>query len=63
MLEAFAKFANRITGEYEKAFAALEREDYVEAQRILSDLALSHARTSLSLRNRLIREGKLQEEK
>jgi hypothetical protein len=63
MLAAFRKFSTRIASEYDKAFAALERDDYVEAQRILAELARSHASTSLSLRSRLIREGKLTEDK
>ena len=63
MLAAFRKFQERIASEYVQAFAALEREDYVRAQQILSALTQSHAKTSLSLRNRLIRDGLLEETK
>lgn len=63
MLEAFAKFASRISNQYDNALAALERDDYVEAHRILSALAISHAKTSLSLRNQLVREGLLKEDR
>lgn len=61
MLEAFEVFASRISNEYQKALDALRRDDYVEAQRILSDLAISHAKTSLSLRNRLVKEGLMED--
>lgn len=59
MLAAFSRFAARISGEYDKALDALERDDYVEAHRILSELAQSHAKTSLSLRNQLVKDGLL----
>lgn len=61
MLAAFQQFAARISGEYDKALAALEQDDYVEAHRILSELTMSHAKTSLSLRNRLVKDGLMKE--
>lgn len=61
MLAAFEQFAARIAGEYEKALDALARDDYVGAHRILAELAQSHAKTSLSLRNQLVRDGLLEE--
>lgn len=61
MLAAFDQFARRIAAEYEKVAEALLMDDYTEAQRILSELAQSHAKTSLSLRNMLIKEGLLEE--
>lgn len=57
MLAGFTQFIERITAEYEEARAALHRDDYIEAHRILSELAMSHAKTSLSLRNMLVKEG------
>lgn len=59
MLAAFQAFAARIAGEYNNALAALQRDDYVEAHRILAGLAQSHAKTALSLRNQLVKEGLL----
>jgi hypothetical protein len=61
MLAAFEKFAARISGEYERALDALERDDYVTAHRVLSALTISHAKTSLSLRNQLVKDGLLKE--
>jgi len=60
MLAAFEKFAARISGEYQKALDALREDDYVTAHRILSELAQSHAKTSLSLRNQLVKDGLLE---
>lgn len=62
MLAAFDAFAARIAGQYELAAAALAEDNYVEAHRILSELAQSHAKTSLSLRNQLVKDGLLERE-
>lgn len=61
MLAAFNDFTTRITAEYNKAAEALLMDNYAEAQKILSKLAQSHAKTSLSLRNMLVKEGLLEE--
>lgn len=57
MLKAFHAFASRIADRYAEAEECLARGEYEEAQRILSALAVSHAKTSMSLRNVLIRDG------
>lgn len=62
MMKGFEAFMDRIEARYREAYAALERGEYVEAQRILAQLAQSHARTSMSLRGVLIREGLLKED-
>lgn len=62
MMRGFQAFINRINTRYQEAYAALARGDYVEAQRILAQLAQSHAKTSMSLRGVLIREGLLRED-
>jgi len=61
MLKAFRAFATRIQTRYEEVEQALAEDRFEEAQRILESLAQSHARTSLSLRNFLVRGGKLEE--
>ena len=62
MLRAFDAFAGRIADRYADARKALEDGDYVKAQEILAKLGISHARTSMSLRGVLIREGLLTED-
>lgn len=62
LLKAFKAFSKRITDRYADAYKALDEGDYVKAQGILAELALSHAKTSLSLRGVLIRDGLLPEE-
>lgn len=57
MLAGFRNFADRIARRYDEAYKAIERGDYEQAHQILSDLAVSHAKTSLSLRNLMIRKG------
>lgn len=63
MMKAFDEFTARIIGRYAEAREKLEEGDYVEAQHILASLAQSHARTSMSLRGLLIRQGLLEEDK
>lgn len=62
MLRAFDQFSARISSRYAEARKALADGDYVKAQEILANLGISHARTSLSLRNLLVREGLLKED-
>ena len=62
MLASFEKFTDRIGDLYDDVLEALTEEDYVKAQKILAHLAQTHARTSLSLRGMLIREGLLKED-
>lgn len=63
MLRGFDKFVRGINAAFGEARAALVREDYVGAQRILASIAVRHAKASLSLRNMLIKNGKLEEDK
>jgi outer membrane protein assembly factor BamD (BamD/ComL family) len=57
MLKAFDAFRDRIAERYQEARDLLADGKYEEAQDVLAKLAQSHARTSLSLRNVLVREG------
>ncbi len=57
MLARYDQFVATMDRRYQEARAALERGDYVKAQSILAQMGISHARTSMSLRNVLIREG------
>jgi hypothetical protein len=59
MMKAFDAFSQRIQAKYEEAREALETGDDLKAYQILADIAKSHAKTSLSLRNVLVRDGKL----
>lgn len=61
MLAAYDKFVARINQRYAEARKCLEEDRYEDAQTILADLALSHAKTSLSLRNVLVKDGKIKE--
>lgn len=61
MLKAFAAFSARINARYEDAAVALRDDDYKAAMAILTELSQSHAKTSLSLRNALVRAGKLED--
>lgn len=62
MLKAFRNFTAKIATRYDQVEELLEAGDYVKAQQVLSAIAISHARTSVSLRNVLIREGLLPSE-
>lgn len=62
MLKAFDAFAARIAERYAEARAFLAAGKYEEAQAILAQLTMSHAKTSLSLRNVLVRDGVIKEE-
>lgn len=62
MLKAFDAFAKRIADRYAEARICLSEGKYEEAQAILAALTTSHARTSLSLRGVLVREGVIKED-
>jgi hypothetical protein len=61
MMSGFDKFAARMAKRYDEVRDCLNAGRYEEAQALLADIATSHARTSLSLRNVLIKDGKLTE--
>lgn len=61
MMKAFEAFSRRIEQRYNEVYLALEHDDYKKAMDLLTSLAQSHAKTSLSLRNTLVRDGSLEE--
>ena len=61
MLAGFDAFTKRISKRYREVRDCLAAERYEEAQQLLTAIALTHAKTSLSLRNVLVRDGKLEE--
>ena len=63
MLMNFRRFQQRISARYDEVYDCLNANRYEEAQLLLADIARSHARTSLSLRNVLVRDGLIKEEK
>lgn len=63
MMKGFDKFAARMSKRYDEVRDCLVAGRYEEAQSLLADIATSHARTSLSLRNVLVRNGELEESK
>lgn len=60
MMRAFNAFTTRISQRYDDVAQALLDEDYERAMELLIALGRSHAKTSLSLRNALVRDGKLE---
>jgi hypothetical protein len=62
MLKAFDAFSKRIADAYAEARKCLAEERYEDAQAILAQLTMSHAKTSLSLRGVLIRDGVIKED-
>lgn len=62
MLAAFDSFVARIAARYQEARELMAQGKYAEAHQILATLATSHARTSMSLRNVLVRNGLLPED-
>lgn len=62
MMVAFDRFSSRMAKRYSEVRDCLAAERYEEAHILLVDIGTSHARTSLSLRNVLIREGKVKDE-
>lgn len=61
MLEAFDAFSSRMARRYEQVRDCLTHHRYEEAQQLLAEIALSHAKTSLSLRNVLIKDGNMED--
>jgi hypothetical protein len=61
MLRTFTAFAARIAKRYDQVGDCLRAGRYEEAQILLADLAKSHAKTSMSLRGVLIRNGLLED--
>lgn len=59
MLRGFDKFSDRMAQRYSHVRDCLAAERYEEAHMLLSDIAVSHAKTSLSLRNLLVKKGRL----
>lgn len=63
MLAGFDQFAERMARRYAEVRDCLNAGRYEEAQTLLSDIAVSHARTSLSLRNVLVKNGVMEDRK
>lgn len=63
MMEGFDKFSHRMAQRYSEVRDCLSAERYEEAYSLLTDIATSHARTSLSLRNMLVKDGKFMEDR
>lgn len=61
MLKGFDAFSERMASRYSEVRDCLRAGRYEEAQVLLSDIALSHAKTSLSLRNVLVKNGVIKE--
>jgi hypothetical protein len=61
MMQGFDRFAARMTRRYDEVRDCLNAGRYEEAQMLLAAIAISHAKTSLSLRNVLVREGLVKE--
>lgn len=62
MLARYDQFVVTMAQRYEEAREALHRGEYAEAQSILAQMGIAHAKTSMSLRNVLIREGLIGED-
>jgi hypothetical protein len=62
MLTAFDAFSSRVAKRYSEVRDCLAAGRFEEAQILLAALAASHAKTSMSLRGMLIREGLLEED-
>lgn len=63
MMAGFDKFSIRMAKRYTEVRDCLDAERFEEAYSLLADIGISHARTSLSLRNMLVKDGKLMEDK
>jgi hypothetical protein len=61
MLAGFDAFTDRLSRRYGEVRDCLAAGRYEEAQLLLTAIAITHARTSLSLRNVLIKDGKLED--
>jgi hypothetical protein len=62
MLRAFQEYRSSLHESMGDVEAALDRKEYALACRQLSAISQSHARTSVNLRNALIRNGFLSKE-
>jgi hypothetical protein len=62
MIRDYDRFVAGMTEAYARVRDCLEREDYVGAQSILARMGVSHAKTSMSLRNVLVRDGLMEDE-
>ena len=63
MLSAFDKFVSQIDAKYAEARQQLKDDDLEAAQATLAQIAKAHAKTSLSLRNVLIKDGRIKGER
>lgn len=63
MLAAFAKHRKRVDDSLGEVQGYLTRGQYVYAQMKLANIVVSMAKTSLSLRNMLIKDGYIEENK
>jgi hypothetical protein len=63
MLDGFDKFSIRIRKRYDEVRDCLAAGRFEEAHELLASIALTHARTSMSLRNLLVKDGLLKGEK
>jgi hypothetical protein len=57
ILEAFDKFKATMDESYHLVRDSLEDGRYEDAQRILARIGVTHAKTSMSMRNYLIKQG------
>lgn len=63
MIDGFDKFTARIEKRYREVRDCLVAGRWEEAQILLAHIAQSHARTALSLRNTIVRQGRLEKRK
>lgn len=63
MIQAFDRFKAQIDGAYIVVRNLLEEGDFVQAQAVLARIGQTHARTSLSMRNYLIKTNRLPQPK
>lgn len=63
MIQAFDRFKAQIDGAYIVVRNLLEEGDFVGAQAVLARIGQTHARTSLSMRNYLIKTNRLPQPK
>lgn len=61
MMVAFDAFSDRMARRYLEVRDCLVAGRYEEAQTLLAAIAVSHAKTSLSLRNVMVQEGMLED--
>lgn len=59
MLRGFDRFSDRMAQRYAQVRDCLAAGRFEEAHVLLIDIAVSHAKTSMSLRNVLVKQGKL----